>query len=153
MVLLISLPEGQPASGAGIAERDTYGGWPGLKFEKTGFFHLAKDSAGRWWMVSPEGNAYLAAQMDHMEVRILQGDYNRAFWAQKFGIPSNAPNADWLPGYHAKVRQDMKAIGFNAVHGVRVPGLPYIKSFTNINSSTSQPLPSQRSGRKATRTR
>src|SRR5512137_1204101 len=104
-VLLISLMAGQQTSGAGTAKRDAYGGWPGLKFEKTGFFHLAKDSAGRWWMVSPEGNAYLADQMDHIELNKLQGDYNRAFWAQKFGIASNAPNADWLPGYQAKVKQ------------------------------------------------
>ncbi|RLD23075.1 MAG: hypothetical protein DRI70_09855, partial [Bacteroidetes bacterium] len=33
-------------------ERDQYGGWTGLKFEATGFFHLVKGK--RWWLVTPE---------------------------------------------------------------------------------------------------
>jgi len=38
---------------------DEYGGWPRLSFRATGWFHTAVDE-GRWWLVDPEGNAFLS---------------------------------------------------------------------------------------------
>jgi hypothetical protein len=42
-----------------LAQHDTYGGWLKLKGHKTGFFHT-EQIAGRWWLVTPEGNAFFA---------------------------------------------------------------------------------------------
>ena len=37
---------------------DKYGGWlKGPKFQPTGFFYVAQDNS-RWWLVTPEGNAF-----------------------------------------------------------------------------------------------
>lgn len=38
---------------------DAYGGWLKVKGKKTGFFHL-EQLQGRWWLVTPEGNAFLS---------------------------------------------------------------------------------------------
>ncbi len=38
---------------------DTYGGWVKVKGKKTGFFHV-EQVQGRWWLVSPEGNAFFS---------------------------------------------------------------------------------------------
>jgi len=38
---------------------DKYGGWTGLKGERTGFFHTQKIN-DRWWLVTPEGNAFFS---------------------------------------------------------------------------------------------
>ena len=40
-----------------LAQYDKYGGWLNLKGMKTGFFHTQQID-GRWWLVSPEGNAF-----------------------------------------------------------------------------------------------
>jgi len=37
---------------------DRFGGWMGKRFAATGFFRVEKDD--RWWLVSPEGNAFLS---------------------------------------------------------------------------------------------
>ncbi len=37
---------------------DCFGGWTGKKFKATGFFRVEKDK--RWWLVFPEGNAFLS---------------------------------------------------------------------------------------------
>jgi len=41
---------------------DKYGGWEGIKGEKTGFFHTQKID-NRWWLVTPEGNAFFSLGM------------------------------------------------------------------------------------------
>ena len=44
---------------------DSYGGWLELKGKKTGFFHT-EQIQGRWWLVSPEGNAFFSKGVDHV---------------------------------------------------------------------------------------
>lgn len=48
---------GKQASGPG--EYDKYGGWVKLKGKKTGFFHIEQIN-GRFWFVTPEGNAFFS---------------------------------------------------------------------------------------------
>lgn len=40
-----------------------YGGWKEIKFEKTGFFRTHFDGT-RWWLVDPDGYAFLSIGMD-----------------------------------------------------------------------------------------
>jgi hypothetical protein len=56
---------------AGGAERDIYGGWKNLKFESTGFFHVTMQD-GVWWLVSPQGNAFISKGVNHVS---FQADY------------------------------------------------------------------------------
>ncbi len=49
----------------GAAALDQYGGWTGLKGEKTGFFHIEKID-GRFWFVTPDGNVFYPVVLSHM---------------------------------------------------------------------------------------
>lgn len=67
------------------AELDTYGGFIDIKGEKTGFFHTEKID-GRWWLVTPEGNAFWGIGMSHPVTGWTQGavtfiyDGNQEAW-------------------------------------------------------------------------
>jgi agarase len=47
------------------ADTDAYGGWTKLKGEKTGYFHTQQID-GRWWLVTPEGNAFFSKGVDNV---------------------------------------------------------------------------------------
>ena len=49
------------------ATGDPYGGWLELKGTKTGFFHT-EQLQNRWWLVSPEGNAFFSKGVDHVDL-------------------------------------------------------------------------------------
>ena len=65
------------------SERDQYGGWTGKKFEATGFFRVEKDE--RWWLVTPEGNAFLSFGINHLHPHLWKQDYNREAWQKALG--------------------------------------------------------------------
>ena len=44
-------------------DRDRFGGWTALPLTKTGRFHAEK-AEGRWWLVTPDGNAFFSAGVD-----------------------------------------------------------------------------------------
>jgi hypothetical protein len=44
---------------------DSYGGWLELKGKRTGFFHT-EQIQGRWWLISPAGNALFSKGVDHV---------------------------------------------------------------------------------------
>ena len=46
-------------AGAASNDYDAYGGWLKVKGKRTGFFHV-EQIQGRWWLVSPEGNAFFS---------------------------------------------------------------------------------------------
>ncbi len=46
-------------------DRDRFGGYTKLTFEKTGRFRAEKRD-GRWWLVTPDGNAFISAGVDCM---------------------------------------------------------------------------------------
>jgi hypothetical protein len=124
---------------AGAEKYDKYGGWPELKFKRTGFFGLTQQN-DRWWCISPEGNAFLINQMDHVGAFRLTADFNKAFWAKKFGISADAPMSDFMPGFYQKVKDDQQVMGFNAMHNTATPDpkdsfIPYIRRFSTIKNS------------------
>lgn len=47
------------------ADYDMHGGWMKLQGQKTGFFHT-EQIAGRWWLVTPEGNVFFSKGVDHV---------------------------------------------------------------------------------------
>lgn len=48
--------------------RDLYGGWKNLRFESTGFFHVSVRD-GNWWLVTPQGNAFISKGVNHVSFR------------------------------------------------------------------------------------
>jgi hypothetical protein len=44
---------------------DAYSGWLKLKGDKTGYFHT-QQIQGRWWLVTPGGNAFFSKGVDNV---------------------------------------------------------------------------------------
>ena len=68
------------------ATYDSYSGWLALKGKKTGFFHT-EQIQGRWWLVSPEGNAFFSKGVDHVSFApesdsAPQAPHDLAAWAK-----------------------------------------------------------------------
>ncbi len=61
-----------PASFAQVpadsTDRDPYGGWKKLQFEATGFFAVSERD-GLWWLVTPEGYAFLSKGVNNVSFR------------------------------------------------------------------------------------
>lgn len=115
------------------AERDQYGGWTGKKFEATGFFRVEKDE--RWWLVTPEGNAFLSFGINHLHPHLWKQDYNREAWKKRLGI-DNLDSREFTPALKTWFLQTCRQYGFNTV-GVHTelsavnrpqPSLPYMQS-------------------------
>ncbi len=114
--------------------RDVYGGWTGKRFRPTGHFRLEHD--GRWWMVTPEGNAFLSFGANHLHPGWWKAAYNGAHWAAEYGLGSARD-----PRFNARYRSEMMSLlpelGFNSI-GVHSdlatlndprPFIPYVKPF------------------------
>ena len=67
-----------------VSNRDRFGGWIGKKFKPTGFFRVEKDK--RWWLVTPEGNAFLSFGINHLYPDLWKQDYNRQAWQKRLGV-------------------------------------------------------------------
>lgn len=53
---------------AGQNNTDLYGGWKKIQFESTGFFQVAARD-GNWWLVTPQGNAFISKGVNHVSFR------------------------------------------------------------------------------------
>lgn len=84
-------------------ELDQYGGWTGIKGEKTGFFHL-EEINGRNWFITPDGNVFFPVSMSHL----LSGESYTAA-TSLFGDDDEA----WIRDSLAKAR----AMGYNSSLG------------------------------------
>lgn len=115
-----------------------YGGWKKKQFPKTGFFRTEK-SDGRWWLLDPDGYAFLSIGADC--VGYSQGTYTSTWehsltwlppkgdviyqeaWSQQesdcFDYTTanliRAYGKDWLPKWAKTVRMHMLQWGFNTV--------------------------------------
>ena len=75
---------------AASQERDRFGGLRSKKFEATGYFRLQKDD--RWWLVTPEGHAFLSWGINHLYPDLWKQEYNAEAWKQKLGVEElNSP--------------------------------------------------------------
>ena len=52
---------------APASDRDPYGGWTRITGRKTGFFHT-EEIGGRWWFVTPDGNAFYSKGVDTVNI-------------------------------------------------------------------------------------
>ena len=95
---------------------DRFGGLKSIRFEPTGFFRVEK--ADRWWLVTPEGSAFLSYGLNHTDLVYLTQDYNIDFWLEKFGAESPDDPA-FKKGFIDKVFKDLEYFGMNTLgcHG------------------------------------
>lgn len=124
MALMMSL---LAAGSAGAAEqRDRFGGWSGVRGKATGFFHTEKLD-GVWWLITPDGNAFLSKGVNHVSYTgnaapaLGYAPYGRATQA-KYGSAGK-----WAEASAGRLR----GWGFNTVGAWSVPEmftqkLPYV---------------------------
>ncbi|MEM9157416.1 MAG: hypothetical protein AAGB46_00095 [Verrucomicrobiota bacterium] len=92
---------GSAAINAQSGELDQYGGFMDIKGEKTGFFHTEKID-GRWWLVTPEGNAFWGIGMSHPVTGWTEGAVTFVY------------NGDQEAWFKDTVKR-MKDLGYNCV--------------------------------------
>ncbi len=91
---------------------DRFGGWTGKKFRPTGFFRVEKDE--RWWLVTPEGNAFLSFGINHLYPDLWKQEYNREAWENKLGLDS-LDDAQFSSKLRSWFLETCKEFGFNTV--------------------------------------
>ena len=104
-------------------ELDRFGGWTGKKFKATGFFRVEKDE--RWWLVTPEGSAFLSFGINHLHPDLWKQDYNRQAWKKRLGL-DDLNSHQFAPAIKAWFLQTCCQYGFNTV-GVHT-ALPIVNS-------------------------
>ncbi|MBT5902258.1 MAG: hypothetical protein HOH58_09140 [Opitutaceae bacterium] len=121
-----------------VTDRDQYGGWTGLQFTATGYFRTEKTD--RWWLVTPEGNAFLSFGINHLYPDLWKQPYNQQAWLNRLGVESvNGPA--FQKALRKWFLETCGDFGFNTV-GVHThlpttnsprPALPYMKSIKFID--------------------
>jgi hypothetical protein len=93
--------------------KDRFGGCPDVRFNGTGFFRLEKKD--RWWLVTPEGNAFLSFGLNHVTPGLLRRPQCIDHWAKTFGVRDASDVRQFAAGYAHKVREDLAALGMNTL--------------------------------------
>lgn len=114
------------------AESDRFGGWTGKKFNATGFFRLEKDD--RWWLVTPDGNAFLSFGINHLYPDLFSQDYNRAVWRKRLGL-KRLEGAEFQAALRDWFIETCREFGFNtvgvhnalAIVNTPKPAVPYMR--------------------------
>jgi hypothetical protein len=91
-------------------EYDKYGGWTGKKFKATGFFRVEKDN--RWWLVTPEGNAFLSFGINHFHLNFFLQDYQREQLKKVFGVNDMNNREELWPAMRKWFLQTRKDFGY-----------------------------------------
>lgn len=120
--------------------RDPFGGWTGRKFKSTGFFRVEKDE--RWWLVTPEGNAFLSFGINHLTPDVFRQKFNREAWQKKLGVEDLDNSAEFAPALRKWFLQTCEDYGFNTagVHtSLRVinrprPAIPYMQPIKFVDT-------------------
>lgn len=114
-------------------DRDRFGGWKGRAFKATGYFRTEKDE--RWWLVTPDGNAFLSFGINHVEPDLFRQTYNREAWQQRLGVADLNDSAKFTPALRSWFLETCREYGFNTV-GVHnalatlnspAPAVPYLQ--------------------------
>ena len=95
-----------------LTDLDRFGGWKGLTFAPTGSFRVEK--RGRWWLVTPDGNAFLSWGMNHVMPTMLVQEYNRDHWHSEFG-DSDPDSPRFKAGFQARVESDLRELRMNTL--------------------------------------
>lgn len=88
-----------------MANLSSFGGDTSQKFKATGFFRIEKTS-DRWWLVDPEGNAFITVGLNHADESNLKYEHNYDIWKEKYGSREK-----WIK----KFQEEIKDWGFNTI--------------------------------------
>ena len=94
------------------SELDRFGGWKGKKFRATGFFRAEKDK--RWWLVTPEGNAFLSFGINHLHMGWWTQPYNREIWQERLGVTQTTRPA-FARVFRKWFMEERRRFGFNTL--------------------------------------
>ncbi|NND09561.1 MAG: hypothetical protein HKN87_24585 [Saprospiraceae bacterium] len=127
-----------PGAGWTQNQLDRFGGWSGKKFKATGFFRLEKEK--RWWLVTPEGHAFLSYGINHLHPNWWQQEYNRKAWEKRLDI-KDIHGPDFHPALRKWFLTTCQEYGFNTVgvHNqlsiVNRPqsAIPYVQKLTLVD--------------------
>ena len=117
------------------SQYDKYGGWTGRQFKATGFFRLEQDD--RWWLVTPEGNAFLSFGINHIHPNFWREQHNASAWQKVFGLENIWDVRQFYPALRKWVIEGCADYGFNTL-GVHTslqvlnnprPEIPYMQPF------------------------
>lgn len=131
---------------AASTDRDRFGGWKGRTFKATGYFRVEKDE--RWWLVTPEGNAFLSFGINHVEPDLFRQTYNREAWQKRLGVADLDDAAKFTPALRSWFLGTIREYGFNTV-GVHnalpvlnrpTPAVPYLQPIVFLDIPHWRPL-------------
>lgn len=97
-----------------LLEWDRFGGYKAKSFESTGYFRTEHDGK-RWWLVSPEGNAFLSWGINHLHADLWRQDFNRDHWQTKLGIDDIKEWSQFSPALRKWFLDTCQQYGFNTV--------------------------------------
>jgi len=112
---------------ANESQFDKYGGWRGLKGEKTGWFHTEQIN-GRWWLITPDGNVFWSLGVYCVRIGGIPeiGTDKRAY--REACVKKYGNEKEW-----ARVTKiQLKEWGFNTIGDwssasiIKTPGLAYV---------------------------
>ena len=125
------------------ADLDRFGGWKGKSFEASGYFRTVHDGK-RWWLVTPEGNAFLSFGINHYHASWWAQDYNRDHWLKVFG-GAKPMDLDWQKGFRDRAVADCNRLGINTlgfhsetpalIEPPLGPVMPYIRQYEPVRFS------------------
>ena len=91
---------------------DRFGGLKAISFNANGYFRLEKGD--RWWLVTPEGNAFLSWGLNHPDPDYMLQEYNRKYWSEKFGA-GDREDPVFKKAFIKKVMYDLEVFGMNTI--------------------------------------
>lgn len=118
---------------------DRYGGWRGKRFQATGYFRTEKDD--RWWLVTPEGNAFLSWGINHLYPDLWMQDYNKEVWRKKLGLKEMKQGHAFNAALKGWFLETCEQFGFNTVgvhNALQIvntpsPKVPYMQPIHFVN--------------------
>lgn len=100
-------------SSEGDGRRDSFGGWKGKPFRASGFFRTEHDGK-RWWLVTPEGHAFISFGINHYHAGWWAQEHNKAYWKEQFNAKDSF-DANWNEGFKKAALSDLKRLGINTL--------------------------------------
>jgi len=140
LILLALESQGQTVK---LDSLDAYGGTTELSFsERNNDYFATIKHEGKWWLVTPEGNAFYSLGLNHFHANLWRRDsYNTAHWETVFGGTKYSTN--WRQSFYEFAHEVLGDVGANtlAYHNEdrdlndRPRLVPYIRQYRPIKFS------------------
>lgn len=117
-----------------VSDFDRFGGWTARRFGATGFFRTEHDGR-RWWLVTPEGHAFLSFGINHLYPDLFRQKFNHEAWTKNLGGADLSNWSQFAPALRKWFLATCRDYGFNTVgvhNALQIvnqpqPALPYMR--------------------------